>query len=423
LNAKSISHFIPPRSKRMLQPMTRHFHAWPAAGHWINDPNGLVFADGSYRLFVQHRADAPDFNVTNWGRFSSSDLVDWHWDGPVLTADDRGFAYSGSIVVADGLVAYHSRHREADPRQRQFRAHSADAGASWLTDAEPLGPAGDDVRDPFVWRGDGVWHMLAALPCRWQAADTASQLGYWTSPDGVHWTEAARIGPWHPIGIVWEVPVVVAFGDRCALIVSTIDRRAGATDCCVHYWLGRFDASGFKPDADQPAAGRRLDLGPDFYAAIANTPANWPSGDRVMIGWATSWATARRNVLSGGGAGGPISLPRRLGIDANRLHLAPLADALPHATRLDWHGRRATLSVSTATTRLVLQLAAGRVRIERAASDPAFDWQAERIDDRLIAGPVYVFIDHQLVEIFLGGIAITCLVPGMHPVLAWLPAP
>ena len=60
------------------------FHAAPPAGQWINDPNGLVYAGGAYRLFAQHRADAPAFRETGWAGFSSPDLLRWTCDGAVI---------------------------------------------------------------------------------------------------------------------------------------------------------------------------------------------------------------------------------------------------------------------------------------------------------------------------------------------------
>ena len=39
-------------------------------------------------------------------------------------------------------------------------------------------------------------------------------------------------------GILWEVPVLVDFGICHALIVSSVDRREGGSECAVRYWLG-----------------------------------------------------------------------------------------------------------------------------------------------------------------------------------------
>ena len=54
--------------------MSFAFHAAPPPGEWCNDPNGLVYADGAWRLFVQDSATAPDFGKIGWARLSSTDL-------------------------------------------------------------------------------------------------------------------------------------------------------------------------------------------------------------------------------------------------------------------------------------------------------------------------------------------------------------
>ena len=87
------------------------FHAAPPPGEWFNDPNGLVFADGAWRLFVQHSAAGSEFREVGWARLSSADLLHWTWDGPVIAPDTLGQAYSGSVVVNDGgLTACLTRH-------------------------------------------------------------------------------------------------------------------------------------------------------------------------------------------------------------------------------------------------------------------------------------------------------------------------
>ena len=94
------------------------FHAAPPHGEWFNDPNGLVFADGAWRLFVQHSAAGPEFREIGWARLSSADLLHWTWDGPVIAPDTLGQAYSGSVVVNDGgLTAYLTRHDGKCQRQ------------------------------------------------------------------------------------------------------------------------------------------------------------------------------------------------------------------------------------------------------------------------------------------------------------------
>ena len=256
------------------------FHAAPPAGNWINDPNGLIFAGGRYRLFVQHRSDAPDYVVTGWGRFSSDDLLQWDWEGNVLPAGDDGFAYSGSIVAVgsnadDGIEAWHTRHRpEGTPRERQFVARSLDGGQTWAAPAGPFGPHGRNARDPFVFRHGAERRMLVACPGDW--ADTAGvsriELASEASEGG--WTPGADVGLKMAPGLLCEVPSLWDFGDQWALVASFVDHGGGAAASYCGYWLGRFDGAHFYPDEPAP---RRIDLGPDFYAAIPNLECGWPA--------------------------------------------------------------------------------------------------------------------------------------------------
>ena len=289
--------------------MSLAFHASPPPGEWLNDPNGLVHADGQWRLFVQHRADAPAFRATGWARLSSPDLLNWTWDGPVIVPDGDDWAYSGS-VQRDGadLAATYTVHDAATGLERQVRRVSADAGATWSA-AEPLIAAAHNRRDPFVF--DGSAAMLLACPCDWNDPDTASHVAIWRCRDGV-WSETGRIGPWHPPGVMWEVPVIVEVDGRDVLLISTIDRRGGGADCAVHAWAGRLGPDGFARDPGSCREGQRLDLGPDFYAAMA------VDGEPLIVGWLSSWATAATFAWPGF-AGGIIGLPRRLSLSGGQM--------------------------------------------------------------------------------------------------------
>ena len=168
--------------------MSLAFHASPPPGEWLNDPNGLVRVDGCWRLFVQHRADAPAFRATGWARLSSPDLLDWTWDGPVIAPAGDDWAYSGSVTGdGGGLVATHTVHNAATGLERQARRTSADAGASWSAAVEIIAAAAN-CRDPFVC--DGGKAMLLARPCDWTDATTASHIAIWRLA-GTTWRDKA----------------------------------------------------------------------------------------------------------------------------------------------------------------------------------------------------------------------------------------
>ena len=267
-------------------------HAAPPPGEWINDPNGLIFRDAQWRLFVQHSADAPDFKSIGWARLSSPDLLNWTWDGDVIAPNARGEAYSGSLVVEAGeLAAYLTRHDGA--LQRQVRLASGDNGRSWR-EGPTLGPEGRNVRDPFVFfcQATDDWRMLVAEPCDWTdwPVEPPSRLSVWRKA-GHAWVFVSHIGPWMQPGAMWEVPALVDFGDCQALLVSVIDRSKGFDDCAVRYWLGRFDGASFQ--ASTPQEGLRLDHGPDFYAAIVAVAEPADRRDHILVAWASNWATAR----------------------------------------------------------------------------------------------------------------------------------
>lgn len=394
------------------------FHAGPPAGHWINDPNGLVFSGARYRLFVQHRADAPDFVITGWARFSSDDLLTWEWDGEVLAADADGFAYSGSIVAgtdaADGsLDAWHTRHRPADvPREQQFVAHSRDSGLHWSAPDGPHGPSGRNARDPYVFSHRGARHMLVARPCEWSDTTDISQFELVSQSSSGDWSSGIDLGLEMPPGLVCEVPSLLCCGNKWLLLASFVDRTTDGAICWTGYWLGTFDGDGFQPDQPQPT---RLDIGPDFYAAIANLDAGWPA-EPMLIGWASSWATARRLNVPGGGGGGGISLPRQLVVHGTALHLSPIPAALRHGQSLAWSGT-ATLTVRSDQAVLVVELGCGKLEARRHGA-AEWVWACAHADVR-IAGQLTMFHDAGLVELFIGGIAMTVMIPGRHDCIEW----
>ena len=109
-------------------------------------------------------------------------------------------------------------------------------------------------------------------------------------------------------------------------------------------------------------------------------------------------------------------MPRRIEMHGKALHLAPIAAALPRATALSWSAR-ATLTIRSDQAVLVVELAHGQLDARRTG--PAgWDWACTHADTR-IAGELLLFQDAGLVEIFIGGIAMTVILPGTHDCIEW----
>lgn len=374
--------------------LTFEHHAKPPPGEWINDPNGLVFADSRYRLFVQHSDAAPDFKTIGWARLSSDDLVRWDWDGQVVAPEATGLAYSGSVSDSDGmLTAWLTRH--LPPVQRQYRMESGDAGANWRQDATALGPEGRNLRDPFVFvpSATDARHMLLAEPCDWTdwRTDPPSRLSIWQETDG-GWRKTGEIGPWSPPGVMWEVPVLLDYGTNQVLVVSMVDRRNDGAVCSVRAWSGRFDGRSFATDTPD---GKILDHGPDFYATCFNTQDGWPTAERMMVAWASSWATARTMVWPGSVHGGAITLPRTINYRSGRLWQSPVAAARALARYERW-SPGATLDLDFGG-RFDLRISSdGVVAAERA--EPR--WTLSERLQLEVATAILIFEDCGLLEIF-----------------------
>ncbi len=73
-------------------------HFSPKIG-WMNDPNGLVYADGVYHMFWQHNPTDTRWGNMTWGHTVSSDLIHWSECDSALQPDEMGTMFSGSAIV------------------------------------------------------------------------------------------------------------------------------------------------------------------------------------------------------------------------------------------------------------------------------------------------------------------------------------
>lgn len=70
-----------------------------ASKGWINDPNGLVYANGKYLMYFQHNPVATTWENMHWGGAVSDDLIHWEEIGDVLFPDKGGTMFSGSAII------------------------------------------------------------------------------------------------------------------------------------------------------------------------------------------------------------------------------------------------------------------------------------------------------------------------------------
>ncbi len=86
------------RAAEVYQETLRPQYHFSARSGWINDPNGLVYYDGTYHLFFQYEPRKGK-EEKFWGHAVSRDLVHWQELANGIR-DNRGFkAFSGSAVV------------------------------------------------------------------------------------------------------------------------------------------------------------------------------------------------------------------------------------------------------------------------------------------------------------------------------------
>lgn len=284
--------------------------------NWMNDPNGLVYADDRWHLYFQYNPEGADWGNMSWGHATSVDLQHWTEHEVALLHRPDEQIFSGSAVVdpGGGLVAYYTSAYD-DGRQAQSTARSAD-GHHWI--ADPGNPVLDrgtsSFRDPKIIRhvaDDGAltWVMLAV-----EADDR--QVLFHTSRDLRTWEHTGSYGPLGAEGVVWECPDLVRLpvdgneGDqRWVLLLSTnpVGADADPDGSSMSWVIGRFDGRVFTSDA---AELTRVDHGRDFYAGVTFDSA--PDGAAVMLGWMSNWRYAADVPATPWR--GAMSLPRRLSL-------------------------------------------------------------------------------------------------------------
>lgn len=260
------------------EPFRQQFHFSPASG-WMNDVDGLWFAEGVYHL--THQASPFAFaggKDLHWGHATSADLLHWEQQ-PLMLVPGRnveGEAWSGSVVVDSNDTAGLMQGPEptvvavyTSTQLGTSLAFSNDGSKTFASyDQNPLSIGDTDYqkdRDPTV-----VWHAPSKrwVCVYWENGSTA----FYTSPDLKTWTRASSIAFGDVVPDFYELPV-----DGNAANERWVLQNGDGK-----YLVGNFDGQTFTPDSAQP---QDLDVGPDFFAAHTFFRQKFPDARVVQIGW------------------------------------------------------------------------------------------------------------------------------------------
>ncbi|WP_083928281.1 glycoside hydrolase family 32 protein [Spirosoma panaciterrae] len=286
------------------EPYRPQYHFTPKA-HWMNDPNGMVYLNGTYHLFFQYYPNDTKWGPMHWGHATSKDLVHWQEQPIALYPDKLGYIFSGSAVVdvhnTSGfgkkgqvpLVAIFTHHnpelekRKSDKFQYQSIAYSLDEGKTWTKYAgNPVlqNPGIVDFRDPKVrwYEPQKKWIMTLA---------TKDRVTFYASPDLKTWSKQSEFG--HNLGAhggVWECPDLLSIdhnGKKVWVLLVSINPGGPNGGSATQYFVGDFDGKTFKPYSTKT---KWMDYGTDNYAGV--TFAN--TGNRsILMGWMSNWQYAQ----------------------------------------------------------------------------------------------------------------------------------
>ena len=317
---------FPEPATRYTEPFRGQFH-FSAASGWMNDIDGLWYANGAFHVAYQSSPRSLQGGQDlNWGHASSQDLLHWQQQPLALVAGQNvtGEAWSGSVVVdVDNtsslgtaanppLVALYT-----DTALGTALAYSTDGGATWQAyDQHPLGIGDANYetnRDPAV-----VWHAASK---HWVCAYWQNGTTFYTSPDLKTWTKASSIAFGDVMSDLYELPLD---GD-------VTDTRWVLQNADGAYLVGQFDGQSFVPEGEP----QDLDVGPSFFAGRTFFRGTFPDPRVVQMAWMKP--SVEPTAPFRGSATFPVELALKTLPSGTRVTRTPIAElATLYGTQKHW---------------------------------------------------------------------------------------
>lgn len=275
--------------------MRPQLHFTPSKG-WMNDPNGLVYINGTYHLFYQYYPNDIVWGPMHWGHAVSKDLLHWEHKEIALYPDELGYIFSGSCVLDvenrsgfgskdnPPLIAIYTNHAPENGQQQQSIAYSLDYEHFTKYEGNPVIPntMEKDFRDPKVFFNaqlKGYTMVLAA----------GFKIQFYHTMNFKAWELTGSFEPGaddNGLAGICECPdcfcIETEQGRKWILSISMIVPEDNHKEAHVmQYYVGNFDGNTFH--AEQKA--QILDYGTDNYAAVTFQNTKQP----IMLGWAENW--------------------------------------------------------------------------------------------------------------------------------------
>ncbi len=273
------------------------FHFSPKA-NWMNDPNGMVYLNGTYHLFYQYYPKDKVWGPMHWGHATSKDLISWKEQGIALFPDNLGSAvidHQNTAGFGKGaIVAIYTSHdpileqKRTGTHETQSIAYSLDEGKSWTKyKGNPViaNPGISDFRDPKVmwFEPQQKWIMTLA---------TKDRITFYSSKDLKSWSRESDFGAQEGgHGGVWECPdlfPILHEGKQVWVLIVNINPGGPNKGSAGQYFLGHFDGKTFTSHSKNT---KWLDYGTDNYAAVTFSNIK---NRHILMGWMSNWQYANQ---------------------------------------------------------------------------------------------------------------------------------
>ena len=317
------------QAQTYTEPYRPQYHFTPAQ-NWMNDPNGLVYANGVFHLFFQYNPSSNNDGNLSWGHATSPDLLHWTQQPVALTYEQNAAGvttqefFSGSAVYDSNntsgfgtatnppLVAIYASEYPVDQirpngqviragTQAQSIAYSTDGGTTWTQYAgdpvipnppSPYEAQYTNFRDPkvFWYQPEKKWVMVATLAA-------IHKLVLYSSRNLVNWTFMSTFGPYNATNGAWECPDLFELpvdgntaNEKWVMMVG-VNPGSVTAGSGTQYFVGDFDGHKFTADADQ-IYNRKPPAGSTIYQ-------NFEDPSFSAIGWTATGDFAGAGPVKG----------------------------------------------------------------------------------------------------------------------------